>query len=88
MSTRTLPPLEVGQTYTVADLETYEYRHQVLTGSKCILSLHLKNGTILDVPSDEEHLKTLLRMLCAAFPPIAVEVVQGLGWLGKDDSRS
>ena len=59
MSTRTLPPLEVGQTYTVADFETYEYRHQILTGSKCILSLHLKNGTILDVPSDEEHLKTL-----------------------------
>ena len=88
MSTRTLPPLEVGKTYTVADFETFDYRHQSLTGSKCILSLHLKNGTILDVPSDEEHLKDLLRILCVAFPPIAVEVIQGLGLLGKDDSRS
>ena len=30
------PAAEVGQTYTVADFETYEYRHQILTGSKSV----------------------------------------------------
>ena len=82
MSGRTLPPLEVGQTYTVADFDKYEYRHHVLTGSKCMLSLHLKNGTILNVPSDEKYLKNLLHMLCDAFPPTAVEHVQDRGWVG------
>ena len=81
MSTHNLPPLEAGQTYMVADFNRYEYRHRILTGSKCMLTLHLKNGTILDVPSDENHLKTLLHMLCDAFPSDAVEHVRSRGWL-------
>ena len=82
MSGRKLPPLEVGRSYTVEDFDSYEYRHQKLTGSKCILSLHLKNGIILDVPSDETHLKSLLHMLCDSFPKAAVEHVQNRRWIG------
>lgn len=78
MPHRYLPPLEAGQRYTVADFESYEYLHQSLTGTKCILYLHLKNGTILAVPSDEEALQNLLRMLCASFPRVAIDVVHML----------
>lgn len=73
MSRRNLPPLEVGTAYVAADFERFEFAKDVIHGSKAILRLHLKNGTTIDLPTDDDALKHLLRMLCDAYGPAAVE---------------
>ncbi len=75
------PPLEVGQAYEAADFESFEYSGAILTGSKAILRLHLKNGTIIDLPTTDDELRHLMYMLCDAFPPAAVELFRERGWV-------
>ncbi len=76
-----LPPLEVGQAYEAADFESFEYAGAILTGSKAILRLHLKNGTTIDLPATDDELRHLMCMLCDAFPPAAVELFRERGWV-------
>ena len=80
-SPKNLPPLEVGKAYTAADFESFEYAGSILTGSKAILRLHLKNGTTIDLPASDDELKRLLLMLCEAFGPVAVEHLKKRGWV-------
>ena len=75
-----LPPLEVGSKYLAADFERYEYFGSMLTGSKAIIRLHLKNGTTIDLPSTDNEFKHLLVMLCEAFPQHAIEHAQLRKW--------
>jgi hypothetical protein len=81
MSTRNLPPLEVGQAYKAADFESFEYFGAALTGQEPILRLHLKNGTTIDLPTTDDELRHLMYMLCDAFPPAAVELFRERGWV-------
>ncbi len=76
-----LPPLEVGQVYEAAGFESFEYSGSKLTGSKPILRLHLKNRTIIDLPTTDDELSRLMYMLCDAFPPAAVELFRERGWV-------
>ena len=74
MSRRPLPPLQVDTAYVAADFERFEYFGNRLTGeATATLRLHLKNGTTLDVPADDESLHFLMRVLMEAFPPVAKE---------------
>jgi hypothetical protein len=79
-SRKNLPPLEVGKAYTALDFESFEYFGAMLTGSKAILRLHLKNGTTIDLPATDDELKHLLVMLCEAFGPDAVAHLKKRGW--------
>ncbi len=83
MSVKNLPPLQVGQAYRAVDFERFEYCGSMLTGSKAILRLHLKNATTIDLPASDDELKTLLVMLCEAFGERAVEHLRSRGWLEK-----
>jgi hypothetical protein len=77
---RNLPLLEVGKAYVAADFERFEYSGSVLTGSKAILRLHLKNGTTIDLPTSDEELKHLATTLCEAFGPHVIEHLKSRGW--------
>ncbi len=79
-ATKKLPPLQVGTAYEAADFEEFEYCGAMLTGSKAILRLHLKNGTTIDLPATDEQLKTLMMNLIGAFGSHAVEQMKKLGW--------
>jgi hypothetical protein len=80
-SRKALPPLEVGRAYVAADFERFEYCGSMLTGSKAILRLHLKNGTTIDLPASDDELKRLLIVLCEAFGPVVVEHLKKRGWI-------
>jgi hypothetical protein len=71
-SRQRLPPLAVGTAYEAADFESFEYSSGMLTGSKPILRLHLKNATTIDLPTTDDELRHLLVILCEAFPGAAV----------------
>lgn len=74
MTHKNLPPLEVGATYRVADFAKFEWWSGRLTGeATATLRLHLKNGTILEIPATEEELQYLQHNLNEAFPKRAVE---------------
>lgn len=81
MSQRNLPPLEVGQAYTAADFERFEYFGAKLTGKEATLRLHLKNGTTIDLPTKDDELRHLLRALCDAFGPEAISHLRGRKWI-------
>ena len=81
MSSKNLPPLEVGQAYVAADFENFEYVGSALTGTTAILRLHLKNGTTIDLPASDDELRELMHLLCDAFPPAAVELFRDRGWV-------
>ena len=78
---RPLPPLATATNYEAVDFESYEYFGAALTGSKAILRLHLKNGTTIDLPANDDELKRLLLMLCEAFGPDAVAHLKTRGWV-------
>jgi hypothetical protein len=78
---KNLPPLEVGTAYVAADFESFGYFGSILTESKAILRLHLKNGTTIDLPTSDDELKRLLVVLCEAFGPHAVAHLKSLGWV-------
>ena len=80
-SRKALPPLAVGTDYVAADFERFEYFGSMLTGSKAILRLHLKNGTTIDLPASDDELKRLLIVLCEAFGPVAIEHLKKRGWI-------
>lgn len=73
--------LEVGSTYEAADFDYFEYAGSKLTGSKAILRLHMKNGTIIDLPTSDDNLKHLLATLVAAFGDHAIKVLKGHNWI-------
>ena len=76
-----LPPLEVGTAYEAADFEEFEYCGAMLTGSKAILRLHLKNETTIDLSASDDQLKVLLVNLIEAFGPAAVAHLKMRGWV-------
>ena len=76
-----LPPLAIETNYVAADFESYEYFGAMLTGSKAILRLHLKNGTTIDLPSSDDELKRLLVMLSEAFGPHVIAHLKNRGWI-------
>ena len=76
-----MPPLEVGPPYLAADFERFEYVGSMLTGSKAILRLHLKNGTIIDLPASDDELKRLAVMLSEAFGPHVISHLKSRGWI-------
>lgn len=63
-----LPPLATDTAYVAADFELFEYSGALLPGSKPTLRLHLKNATIIDLPTTDDELKRLRNVLNAAFP--------------------
>jgi hypothetical protein len=80
-----MPPLVAGMAYDLEDFESFEYVNARLlpAGSGSILRLHLKNGTILDLPANDGQLKHLLVMLINAFGEHAVEHLKTVGWFPK-----
>ena len=80
MQAKNLPPLEVGTAYVASDFETFEYCGAALTGSKAILRLHLKNGTTIDLPANDDELRRLLHSLCDAFGEDATRHLKERGW--------
>ncbi len=81
MPRRNLPPLEVGTAYVATDFEMFEYCGAMLTGSKAILRLHLKNATTIDLPCTDEQLHQLLCVLCDAFGKVAVAHLKERRWV-------
>lgn len=73
--------LEVGSVYEAADFDFFEYAGTALTGSKAILRLHMKNGTILDLPTTNDDLSHLLVVLCDAFGAVAIDHLKNRGWI-------
>lgn len=78
---KTLPPLEAGKVYRVADFEYLSFAARSLwrqeTGEDAaILRLLLKNSTTLEIPLSDEALKDHLRLLCEAFPSEAIAYVR------------
>jgi hypothetical protein len=80
-SRKPLPPLAIGTNYQATDFVSYEYFGAKLTGSKAILRLHLKNGSTIDLPSNDDQLKQLLVMLCDAFGPDAIAHLKSRKWV-------
>jgi hypothetical protein len=76
-----LPPLATETNYVAADFEYFEYFGALLTGSKAILRLHLKNGTTIDLPSSDDALKVLMVNLIEAFGPHAIEQLKMRKWI-------
>jgi hypothetical protein len=81
MPMKNLPPLAVGQAYQAADFESFDYAGSKLTGSKAILRLHLKNKTTIDLPTTNDELHVLLRLLCDAFGPVAIAHLKNRKWI-------
>ena len=81
MTGKNLPPLEVGTAYVAADFEEFEYCGSILTGSKAILRLHLKNGTTIDLPASDDELRRLAVILCAALGPYVIDHLKKQGWV-------
>jgi hypothetical protein len=79
--TRNLPPLEVGTAYRAQDFESFEYFGSKLTEREAILRLHLKNETTIDLPTNDDELKRLLRVLIAAFGDEAIAHLRELRWI-------
>lgn len=77
---KNLPPLQVETAYEAADFERCEYCGAMLTGSKAILRLHLKNGTTIDLPANDDELKRLTLVLCEAFGPAVIAHLKKRGW--------
>jgi hypothetical protein len=80
---RSLPPLEVDTVYQAADFRTFEFAREALTGSIANLRLHLKNKTIIELPTNDEELKSLLLSLCSAFPTTAIDHLEKRGWVTR-----
>jgi hypothetical protein len=80
-SKKILPPLLAGTAYEAADFERFDYCGSILTGSKAILRLHLKNGTIIDLPASDDELKRLAIMLSEAFGPHVIAHLKKRGWI-------
>ena len=78
---KNLPPLQVGMAYEAADFERFEYCGAMLTGSTAILRLHLKNGTTIDLPANDDELKRLALVLCEAFGPHVIEHIKSRKWV-------
>lgn len=81
MPRRNLPPLEVGKAYEAVDFERFEYFGEILTGSKAILRLHLKNATTIDLPCSKQEMERLTRALCEAHGKVAIEHLKLRGWV-------
>ncbi len=79
---RPMPLLSAGTAYEAADFETFVYSGALLPGSKPILRLNLKNGTIIDLPTTDQELQHLLVVLCDAFPVAAVSHLKARGRCG------
>lgn len=71
-----MPPLLAGTAYVAADFEAFDYSGAALTGSRPILHLNLKNGTTIDLPTTDDEMKRLMRVLCEAFPQHAIDYVK------------
>jgi hypothetical protein len=72
--------LSADTVYTAAEFERFEYVGQALTGSTAILRLHLKNGTTIDLPTNDAELQHLMRNLIDAFPAEALAHVKSRPW--------
>ena len=81
MSAKNLPPLEVGAAYQAVEFDHFEYVGSALTGSKAILRLHLKNKTTIDLPTNDNELHRLLRVMIDAFGPIAIAHLEERNWI-------
>lgn len=73
--------LVAGLHYEAEDFETFEYFGDVLTGSKAILRLHMKNGTKVDLPATNDELQRLAVVLTEAFGPVVIEHLKMRGWI-------
>ena len=72
--------LEAGLAYRAGDFESFEYSSKRLNGQETILRLHMKNGTILDLPATDDSLKYLAANLAAAFPEHVLQYFFANGW--------
>jgi hypothetical protein len=81
MKPRNLPPLEAGTPYLAVDFVSFEYRGEALTGSEAILRLHLKNATTIDIPTSDDEMKRLARVLTDAFGPVVIEHLKTRRWI-------
>jgi hypothetical protein len=73
MNTRTLPPLEVGQTYWTAVVKAFEFNdaqlQEAIAGEGlATLRLDLANETFVEVPASAYHFELLMCALIEAFP--------------------
>ena len=76
-----LPPLEVGTAYRAQELVSFQYLGAPLTTDNTpILRLDLKNETTLDLPTTDDELKRLMRVLVVAFPQDVLEYLKQQPW--------
>ena len=82
MSSKNLPPLEVGQAYVAADFQRFEYCSERLSppGTAATLRLHLSNGTTIDLPASDADMAHLAVVLAEAFGPAVLEHMRMRGW--------
>lgn len=73
--------LQVGCLYEAAEFDYFEFQKILSDESKAVLRLHMKNGTIVDLPCSVESLKHLLATLCGAYGDHAKQVLKQSGWL-------
>lgn len=86
---RVLPPLEVGAVYQVEEFERFELGRLGVAGSDertATLHLHLKNGTILDLPTTEAALQRLALVLAQAYGQVVIENFRAAGWIPSEPS--
>jgi len=78
---RALPPLEVGTAYRAREMASFQYIGAgQTTDNTPILRLDLKNETTLDLPTTDDELKRLMKVLIAAFSEDALEFVRSQPW--------
>ena len=81
MSSKNLPPLEVGAAYTAQDFQEFEYFGSGLTEEAAILRLHLSNKTTIDLPTNDDELRRLALVLCDAFGPDVISHLKSRNWI-------
>lgn len=79
-----LPLLEVGCAYRAQVVVSFQYLAAGQTTDNIpILRLDLRNGTTLDLPSTDDELKRLMKVLMASFPVEALEFLRGQPWFSS-----
>lgn len=81
MSLKPLPVLEVGQAYSAADFDRFEYSSARGPGGSATLRLHLSNGTTIHLPTSDQELARLMLVLVEAFPEAAIAHLKARNWV-------
>lgn len=73
--------LEAGRAYSASDFETFEYSGERQSGREAKFRLHMKNGSIIDLPASDSTMRLLAIQLAEAFGPDVIAHLRMRGWV-------